>query len=81
MGRAMGHETAAEAAPQGSSRRGRPGRLRDLNFRYACISTAMTNAIAATLKVATNMLTFTVYVPSVYTIKPIMIEDVKYQNI
>ena len=77
----MGHETAADAVPQGSSRRGRPARFPDLNLRYASISTAMTKAIAATLKVATNMLTFTVYVPSVYTIKPIMIEDVKYQNI
>lgn len=77
----MGHETAAEAVPQGSSRWGRPARFRALNLRYACISTAMTNAIAATLKVTMNMLSFTVYVPSTYTIKPIMIEEVKYQNI
>jgi hypothetical protein len=76
-----GQKTAAEAVPQGSSRRGRPARLRDLYLRYACISTAMTNAIAATLKVAIKMLSCTVYVPSVYTIKPIMIEEVKYQNI
>jgi len=76
-----GQKTAAEAVPQGSNRRGRPALLRDLYLRYACISTAMTNAIAATLKVAMNMLTFTVYVPSEYTIKPIMIEEVKYQNI
>ena len=41
----------------------------------------MTKAIAMTLKVTMNMLTFTVYIPSIYTIKPMMIEDVKYQNI
>jgi hypothetical protein len=72
-----GQEIAADGDPQRPSRRGRPARPRDLNFRYRSINATTTKAIAMTLKVIMNMLSFTVYIPSVCTIKPTMIAAVK----
>ena len=75
-----GPKTAAQVAAQGSSRLVRATRLRDLYFRCKKIKAVTINAIAANLDTAMNRLMITVYIPSVCTIKPMMIADVKYQN-
>jgi hypothetical protein len=54
-----GPKTAAEAGAQGSSRRGRPGRLRALNFRYKNINAAINETIAMNFNAPREMETIT----------------------
>ena len=60
-----GRKTAAQAATQGSSRRGRPARSRALNFRYRNIEAVTNDAIAMNFKPAVNIEIANPHLPSV----------------